>query len=343
MAPGVAELAEVGGFLGLNEYDWPDWDSSRDRGYKWRLGHWENNLGTLRYFTDKIPMVGIGEGVLDGKIMTSRLPQDDPRHGKPWGYRKIKQGYAYLADIGNIEADSYYGPEIAFFLLFAWAPGHRDWNTYDVSVMRDALAEYLEQSPPVYWKPKEEQEMTDSPLAQWREGIPLGNYSKGPTEKTEIVLHSTGGSFTSAVNWFLDPDSEFAAHYVVGRGHAGVPKIYQLIRESDIGHHAGKWEVNTKSIGIECADDNLDHLTNPQRKRLVALCKDIAARNPIERIRLHREIVNTRCPQAISDAEAERIIEEVFGSTEDEKDARIRDDKAAMIAARNILNARIDA
>ena len=162
---------------------------------------------------------------------------------------------------------------------------------------------------------------TDSPLATWREGVPLGNYSKigiDPVEKTKIVLHSTDGTFTQAVNWFLDPTSKVSAHYVVGRGHHGEPKIYQVVKESDIAHHATDWEMNVKSIGIECADDKLAHLTYPQNVRLIDLLKDIVKRRPhIGRsdIILHRDVVATKCPQAIDDEERNEIVAEVFGSS----------------------------
>ena len=159
---------------------------------------------------------------------------------------------------------------------------------------------------------------TDSPLATWREGVPLGNYSMGPTEKTKIVLHSTDGTFTAAVNWFLNPDSRVSAHYVIGRGHAGEPKIYQVVKESAISHHARNWVMNVKSIGIECADDKLTYLTDGQERRLVDLLKDIVKRRPhIGRsdIILHRDVVATKCPQAIDDEERNEIVAEVFGSS----------------------------
>jgi len=155
-APGVKRLAKVGGFLGLNEYDFPNWSSSRDKGLKWRLGHWELNLDWIARFVPQLPRVGIGEGVLDGKIWTSRLPRDDPRYDKPWGYLKVKTGRDYLADIDAICQDSYHDPRVAFHLLFAWAPGHRDWASYDVSVMGTLLSNYLKQNVPEYWIPEKE-------------------------------------------------------------------------------------------------------------------------------------------------------------------------------------------
>jgi len=105
-----------------------------------------------------IPAVGVGEGVLDGKIWTSRLPTDHPFYNKPYGYRKIKSGPDYLVDIDKIYKDCYNSSQIAFNLLFAWAPNHPHWNSYDVSVMNSLLADYLKANPPQYW---EEQQVSD--------------------------------------------------------------------------------------------------------------------------------------------------------------------------------------
>ena len=164
MKDGVRLLGEKGGFLGFNEYDWPDWNSSRAWGHKWRLGHWELNLEFIRKYVapEYIPRVGIGEGVLDGKIWTPRLPHDDPRYDKPWGYRKIKDSEGYLLDIDGIHRDSYSKPEVAFNLLFAWAPQHPHWDPYDVSAMKEPLAEHLRQNPPIYWE--DQQEPMEQPI-----------------------------------------------------------------------------------------------------------------------------------------------------------------------------------
>lgn len=158
MSKGIVKLAEADGFLGLNEYDWPDWNSSRNWGHNWRLGHWELNLEFIRKYVapQYIPKVGVGESVLDGKIMTSRLPDSDPRHNRPWGYLKKKTPGRHLADIMSIEGEGYADRRVAFFLLFAWAPGHHDWKSYDVSVMGHQLADYLKVNAPIYWEPKEE-------------------------------------------------------------------------------------------------------------------------------------------------------------------------------------------
>jgi len=341
---GFKPALEEGDFLHLHEYSAPAMCDA----VNWHCLKYRHVYKYLKeHSLPMLPLI-ISECGVDGGVVGR--PREGWRKFGPQGMRAKKRDYMNQWDWydSELREDDYVVGSCAFD---CGGGGGLGWASFNMDPeMLSLYAERIEALGVSYWEPKEEEEMVDSPLAQWRQGVPLGNYSKGPTEKTEIVLHSTGGSFTSAVNWFLDPDSEVSAQYVIGRGHAGEPKIYQMIKEDDIAHHATDWEANTKSIGVECADDNLDYLTEAQRARLVALCKDIVARNPIERIRLHREIVATKCPQAISDAEGDQIIQEVLKGTEAELLVRIaelekknKDDKTAMVAARNILNQRIDA
>ena len=64
-----------------------------------------------------------------------------------------------------------------------------------------------------------------------------------------IVIHMTQGSWSSAINWFADPgNTGSSAHYTV-RSSDG--KIGQSVREQDVAWHAGWWDTNKHSIGIE--------------------------------------------------------------------------------------------
>ena len=68
-----------------------------------------------------------------------------------------------------------------------------------------------------------------------------------------IVLHSTGGSFASAISWLMSRASQVSAHYVVSR----TGEVRKLAPLSDVTWHAGKAEwrgetrVNEVSIGVE--------------------------------------------------------------------------------------------
>ncbi len=63
-----------------------------------------------------------------------------------------------------------------------------------------------------------------------------------------IVIHDTEGSYQSAIDWFRDPTSYIAAHYVI-RSSDG--EVTQMIKNKDTGWHAGNWYMNMHSIGVE--------------------------------------------------------------------------------------------
>jgi N-acetylmuramoyl-L-alanine amidase len=90
----------------------------------------------------------------------------------------------------------------------------------------------------------------DYPAATW---IPadLANYSYGnrPHDRqiNLIVIHDIEGSYASAIAAFQDPARAGSAHYVIG----AQGQIAQMVQEHDIAWHAGNWDYNTRSIGIE--------------------------------------------------------------------------------------------
>ena len=62
-----------------------------------------------------------------------------------------------------------------------------------------------------------------------------------------IVIHDTETSYGAAIQLFQDPTTAASANYVVS--DAG--QITQMVHEHDIAWHAGNWDYNTRSIGIE--------------------------------------------------------------------------------------------
>ena len=73
------------------------------------------------------------------------------------------------------------------------------------------------------------------------------NYDVGRTMAiTQIVIHETGGTWFSAVNWFQNPRSRVSAHYLVKAWGGG---ILQFVAESDTAFQARV--ANPYSIGIE--------------------------------------------------------------------------------------------
>jgi hypothetical protein len=88
----------------------------------------------------------------------------------------------------------------------------------------------------------------DYPLAEW---IESPNYT--PTEQrniTYIIIHVMEGYFEGTIDWFKTNTSNVSAHYLISQKG----EIVQMVREKDIAWHAGNWEYNQRSIGIEHED-----------------------------------------------------------------------------------------
>jgi hypothetical protein len=102
------------------------------------------------------------------------------------------------------------------------------------------------------------QARADYRRAVWRSAN-RGNYTnanRGAKQINMIVIHVAQGSYSAAIKWFQNPRANASAHYVVDRkGHEA-----QCVRNRDIAWHAGWWQTNKKSIGIEHAG----HIGNPR-------------------------------------------------------------------------------
>ncbi len=90
----------------------------------------------------------------------------------------------------------------------------------------------------------------DYPGALW---VPAaaGNFdpeNRPVEEKIDMVIvHDIEGPASSAISIFQDPKRVVSAHYIVG----GDGQVYQMVREHNVGYHAGNRSINHRSIGIE--------------------------------------------------------------------------------------------
>lgn len=87
--------------------------------------------------------------------------------------------------------------------------------------------------------------------ADWH-GADSSNYTAADRPDSHaidtVVIHTMQGSYEGTKAWFRNPDSDVTTHYVM-RAEDG--HVTQMVHESDIAWHAGNWDVNTNSIGIE--------------------------------------------------------------------------------------------
>lgn len=97
----------------------------------------------------------------------------------------------------------------------------------------------------------EESVAMDYPDAEW---VPAStsNYTVAtrPTQYPVdyVVIHVTQEYYADTLAIFQNPAKQVTAHYLVrsADGH-----IAQCVREKDVAWHAGNWDYNTRSIGIE--------------------------------------------------------------------------------------------
>ena len=100
---------------------------------------------------------------------------------------------------------------------------------------------------------------TNYPRTTWRPAA-FCNYTDSNRETSydvrKIVIHVAEGSYSGTLSWFENCSAQASAHYVVSREGG----MAQCVREEDIAWHAGWWDTNTHSIGIEHAG----YIDNPE-------------------------------------------------------------------------------
>ncbi|CAM5255087.1 N-acetylmuramoyl-L-alanine amidase [Streptomyces aurantiogriseus] len=129
----------------------------------------------------------------------------------------------------------------------------------------------------------------DHPLAEWQPATP-GNYtaSNRPTDHAvdRIVIHVTQTTYSKALSIFQNPKKKVSAHYVVrsADGH-----VAQCVRETDVAWHAGNWDYNTRSIGIEHEGwvDRPAYFTDALYEESARLTAAVCDRYDIPRNRAH--------------------------------------------------------
>ncbi|MGY6019104.1 N-acetylmuramoyl-L-alanine amidase [Streptomyces spinosirectus] len=91
----------------------------------------------------------------------------------------------------------------------------------------------------------------DYPGAEWQPAS-TANYTVSSRPASYpidyVVIHVTQETYPDALSIFQNPAKQVSIHYLVrsADGH-----VAQCVREKDIAWHAGNWDYNTRSIGIE--------------------------------------------------------------------------------------------
>ncbi|UWE07722.1 N-acetylmuramoyl-L-alanine amidase [Actinacidiphila bryophytorum] len=129
----------------------------------------------------------------------------------------------------------------------------------------------------------------DYPSATWAPAS-TANYtvSSRPTSYPiqMVVIHVTQETFANTISLFKDPAHAAAAHYVVRSADGAID---QCVREHDIAWHAGNWDYNTRSIGIEHEGwvDQPSYFTTAMYHASAALTAEICDKYGIPKDRNH--------------------------------------------------------
>ncbi|WP_327341029.1 N-acetylmuramoyl-L-alanine amidase (plasmid) [Streptomyces sp. NBC_01324] len=130
---------------------------------------------------------------------------------------------------------------------------------------------------------------TDYPSAHW---VPAStsNYTVSTRPSAYpvqyVIIHVTQETFSDAVAIFQNPAKQVSAHYVV-RSVDGY--IDQCVREQNIAWHAGNWDYNTRSIGIEHEGyvDQPEYFTDAMYEKSALLTASVCDRYGIPKDRAH--------------------------------------------------------
>lgn len=138
---------------------------------------------------------------------------------------------------------------------------------------------------------------------QWVGPAPATNYSPGRQGNPVaiIVQHWMAGTIDAALARFMNPASVVSAHYLVGQKRG---QILQLVRDTDTAFHAGAWDFNVRSIGIEAEASPTMPPTDDLYANLTELYQHLRDTHGLTlddgmTVLPHRAIVATQCPGTI--------------------------------------------
>ncbi|MFF0061425.1 N-acetylmuramoyl-L-alanine amidase [Streptomyces sp. NPDC005279] len=130
---------------------------------------------------------------------------------------------------------------------------------------------------------------TDYPAAYWTPASTANcTASERPSEYPieYVVIHVTQESFDDTIGIFQNPAKQVSAHYVVRSADGSVA---QCVRECDVAWHAGNWDYNTRSVGIEHEGwvDQPAYFTQALYEQSAALTAWVCDRYAIPKDRAH--------------------------------------------------------
>lgn len=140
------------------------------------------------------------------------------------------------------------------------------------------------------WRRRDIEETATMALEAINKYVHPSNFGGVRNKVDTVVIHTTEGSAPSALSWFgMDhkPSGQgpTSAHYLIGKDGT----LYSLVPENKIAYHAGNWNVNTRSIGIELEGKSGDPsmFTTSMLASLVVLLRTLSRKYGIVLDRKH--------------------------------------------------------
>ena len=120
------------------------------------------------------------------------------------------------------------------------------------------------------------------------------NYTSGRQGASvdKIVCHWMAGTLAATDSVFQNTTRQTSAHYGVGQGG----QVHQYVNESDTAWHAGNWNANITSIGIEHEGGPTIPITDSVYDTSARLIAEIWKRYGVLPLHRHKEYKNTQCP-----------------------------------------------
>ena len=149
-----------------------------------------------------------------------------------------------------------------------------------------------------------------------------GNFTESNRKFSEIdtlVIHYTGNDGDTAANngnYFKNNVVETSAHYFVDD-----TTVVRSVADKNIAWHAGDWDINCRSIGIEIAGSTKE-CTGRTLENVIALTKELMKKYNIskERVIRHYDANGKLCPAFwCGSQQKDRLFREQFWNKLDEK------------------------
>lgn len=141
------------------------------------------------------------------------------------------------------------------------------------------------------------------------------NYTSGRQGASvdKIVCHWMAGTLASTDSVFQNTTRQTSAHYGVGQGG----NVHQYVKESDTAWHAGSWDANISSIGIEHEGGPTiaitDSVYDTSAELIASIWKRLGRTVPLVR---HNSIIATQCPGTLDLDRLYRLALNKYGGEE---------------------------